>query len=175
MHTIIVRPNRSFRKAELGLFGLGLLAALTLGGALTWLYGFWPILAFDILVLIGLISATWFAERASGYLERIRIDDDWVTITRGFRGPESSFRVQRGWARLIEEAGGPWRRHRIWIGASGRASEIGACLGEEDKQELSRRLRRYLCPIASAGREAHDPERFRDGDHTESQAGELRT
>ncbi|MHB1543930.1 MAG: DUF2244 domain-containing protein [Gammaproteobacteria bacterium] len=174
MHTIVVRPNRSLHQAELGLLGLGLLAALTLGGVLTWRFGFWPILAFDALALIGLLWATWSVDRAGGYLERICIDDDWVTISQGIRAPESGFRVHRGWARLIEDAGGPWKRHRIWIGASGRVCEVGACLGDEEKRELSRQLRRYLCPTRSPGSKAHDPGNFTDGSITEFQAGDFR-
>jgi len=175
VHTIIVRPNRSLRQAELGLLGLGLLLALTLGGVVTWLFGFWPVLAFDVLTLAGLVSATWSADHAGGYLEQIRIDDDWVTVSRGIHRSEPSFRVRRGWARLIEDTGGPWKRHRLWIGASGRTCEVGRCLGEEEKQELSRRLRDYLRPLTSTGSKAHDPGNFTDGSITEIQAGDFRT
>ena len=175
MHTIIVRPNRSLHRTELGLLGLGLCAALTLGGVLTWLFGFWPILAFDGLALIGLVAAVWFANRAGGYLEEIRIDDDWVSVVKGVCTPQSTFRARRPWTRLIEDTQGPLKRYRLWIGSSGRFCEIGTCLGEDERRELFWRLRRYFNFMSTSAHGAGSPGNGTAGTPTEIQAGDIRT
>lgn len=174
MRTIIVRPNRSLHRPELALLGVGFMLALLLGGVLTWLFGFWPILAFVLLNLAGLVVAIWSVERTGSYVEEIRIGDDWVSVSCGVQRPGSGFRVHRGWARLVEDQSGPWKRYRLWIGASGRYCEVGCCLGEEEKRELGERLRRYLVPRPARAAETSDSGPFPDGSLPKMHAGDCR-
>jgi uncharacterized membrane protein len=146
MSTLVVSPNRSLRGAELGLMAAGLAGALILGGLMTWLWGFWPILAFDAIALGGLVYGVWNADRHGRYREVIRIDDDWLVVEKGQSCPEYHFRALRVWAQVVAGVRPSDRKYHVSIRSSGQECEVGSCLGEEERRILAQRLREMLAP-----------------------------
>jgi uncharacterized membrane protein len=122
----------------------GLVGSLTLGGVMTVLWGFWPILVFDALALAGLVYGVWKADRRSRYREVIRIDDGWLLVEKGQSVPEYRFRALRVWTQVVAGIRPADGKYHVAVRSGGQECEMGGCLGEEERRLLARRLREML-------------------------------
>jgi uncharacterized membrane protein len=170
MSTLVVSPNRSLHGAELRLIGAGLAGSLALGGLMTWLWGFWPILAFNAIALAGLVYGVWKADRHARYREVIRVDDDWLVVEKGLSCPEYEFRAARVWTQVRAGIRPSDRKYHVTVRSSGKECEVGGCLGEEERRILARRLREMLAPALGDAAPA-----LESGPGFKTQVGDLRS
>lgn len=89
--------------------------------------------------------ALGIAWHAGGRGERITLDRRSleVEVLPGHR--RTSF--QSGWVRVLMSSAG--NRQRLLLASHGRALEIGAFLGEEERKELWRKLRLHLAQVTA--------------------------
>jgi len=134
---LILRPNASLHPRQarwlVGMIGL-LMATIGLGFAA---FGAWPVLPFAGGELLLLIYALGYSMRSSAACEVITIAPDKIRIEQSTPGTRFSVEFSRFWAR-IDWLPGPCKR--LVIGSHGKWVEIGAFLGEEEKQKLATTL-----------------------------------
>lgn len=113
-------------------------------------WGMWPVLVFALIELGGLGATLLVIRRLSRYREVIRIEGERVRLEKGYGRPESVVEFTRYWTRpvrtAVPDAGGV--RTRLWLAEKQRGCEIGACLSEEERGALARRLAVLLGPTA---------------------------
>ena len=139
---IVIRPNSNFT----GRGALLLFCAMTLpvlGIALAWaVRGYWLILPFAGLELAVLGIAMAITVHRGRYRETVRFGDRYVRVRRGYAGRQENVEFPRPWTRAwIEPGASPALPGRLFLGAGGTYCELAACLTEEERQSLCRRLR----------------------------------
>lgn len=137
--------------------GMRVVAGLVIGfsalvGMLFAWLGAWPILGFagvEAALVLGLLSLHRRWARRS--VEVLQLVGGRLTISRtDWRGRREELALDPYWARLtIEER--PGRVSRLILRHRQRAVEVGALLGEDQKQDLARALeaalKRYRTPV----------------------------
>ena len=107
--------------------------------------GFWPVLPFAGLELLGIGTALYISMRRGRTREFIRIDDldVWFARSRGSR--QVQYRFARPWTRVrLRAASVPAWPSRLLLGAMGRSVEVGSFLTEPERQRLQARLAELL-------------------------------
>lgn len=145
-HRLVVGPNASLTVTQAALFMLGM-CTLSFGIAaiLAW-RGYWMVLPFAGLEMLALGVALWWSLRGNAYREVISIGSDWLRVESGRWQPERCWEFPRAWARLQLEPEMPAGRSRLWLTYAGARCEVGACLGEDERAALARRIRELLAP-----------------------------
>ena len=139
---IVIRPNSNF--SGRGAFWLFVAMALpVLGIAASWaLRGYWLILPFAGLELAVLGIALAISVHRGRYRETVRFGKRRVQVRRGYAGRLEHVEFPRPWTRAwIEPGASPALPGRLFLGAGGASCELAACLTEEERQSLCRRLR----------------------------------
>jgi uncharacterized membrane protein len=107
--------------------------------------GYWLVLPFAGLEMLALAAGLYWAMRGNTYREIITVGEQRICIEIGRRRPEWSWEFPRAWARVrLEAAAGPCDHARLLISYAGQSCEIGACLGEEDREALAARLQQLV-------------------------------
>ena len=117
------------------------------------LHGFWPVLPFAGLEMLGLGLGLKFSLDRRHQLQTILITEEEVRVEcRRKRGSDAPVVFPRHWARVtILRSYAPSRPSRLLIEASGRSCEVGQFLTEGDRQGVARQLGRLI------GRTAESP------------------
>jgi len=141
----IVQPNRSLTPAGmLWFFLLVALAAISLAIRFVFL-GAWVVLPFTLFEVLGLGAAFIVYERSSRYREVIDFRKEHLLVERSGRCKVEKWEFQLYWVRLVEwKDSNSWYPGRLFLRSHGRELEIGACLTEEERQELAAGLTRYI-------------------------------
>ena len=139
---IVIRPNCNFS----GRGAFLLFCAMTLpvlGIAAAWaLRGYWMILPFAGLELAVLGIALAITVHRGRYRETVRFGNRIVRVRRGYAGRQEQVEFPRPWTRAwIEPGASPALPGRLFLGAGDTFWELAACLTEEERQSLCRRLR----------------------------------
>ena len=139
---IVIRPNCNFSGRGAAL----LFCAMTLpvlGVAAAWAArGYWLILPFAGLELAALGIALAISVHRGRYREIVRFGKRHVHVRRGYTGRREHVEFPRPWTRAwIEPGASPALPGRLFLGAGGASCELAACLTEEERQSLCRRLR----------------------------------
>jgi len=138
---ITLAPNCSLTRSGARLF-FGATCLFSLTFALFFvLQGFWPVLLFWALEMLGLGVALHASLRRRDYTQVVVITDSRISlVTRSQRGAQKQ-EFARHWAKVRLRS--PPRRlgvSRLTIECSGRAVEVGSFLTEEDRCLLAKRL-----------------------------------
>ena len=141
---IELAPNCSLKVAGAVLF-FGSICLFSLIFSLIFVFhGFWPVLPFWALEMLGLGAGLHASMRRAKYTQTVLITDSRISlVTRSRRGAEKQ-EFARHWAKVRLRS--PQRRHgtsQLTIESHGRAYEVGSFLTEEDRCRLAERLR-YL-------------------------------
>ena len=139
---IVIRPNCNFS----GRGAFLLFCAMTLpvlGIAAAWaLRGYWMILPFAGLELAVLGIALAITVHRGRYRETVRFGNRTVRVRRGYAGRQEQVEFPRPWTRAwIEPGASPALPGRLFLGAGETFWELAACLTEDERQSLCRRLR----------------------------------
>jgi len=137
----VIRPNNSLSwRATIWFFYISLAVSLTIATGFA-IAGAWMVFPFAGLEMVALATGLYVCARRAMRLEVVKIDADFVTVTRGRSTPEEDFRFQRVWVRVEKQRarinGYP---SRLVICSHGREVEVGNCLCEEERERLATRL-----------------------------------
>jgi len=141
--TLLLAPNRALSREQMRQLTWELcIAALLVAGLAAWGGDVFAPL-FALVEVPVLAVALWLVWRSGDRRERITLDTDQVRIERlPSRGrAASTFPVAWTRVRVLERSDG--HRHVV-LAAQGREQEVGECLGDDERMQLSRWLKALL-------------------------------
>lgn len=140
-----LRPNRSLDwRGSLEFFAWMSAVSLSIAAWFAW-QGAWLVLPFAGLELAALALGLYMVSVRCMDKEIVSINEDTVEICKGRRHLESRILVRRHWAQVRLEAGEHrWYPGRLIIRSHGRGTEIGRFLGEVERRDLARTLRKIV-------------------------------
>lgn len=152
MHFFELRPNCSLTSRSATLFYLSILAVCLPVATAAALAGFWPVLPFAGVELLGIAAALAISLRRGRSREFVRIDERDVTVGRSSGRGQVEFTFPRPWTRVrLREAGVPSWPSRLLVGSMGRTVEIGHFLTEGERRRLEARLAELIPAPRRAG------------------------
>lgn len=134
----VIRPNGSFNHQHLPLLYV-LLVVICLGIALRFAFlGYWMILPFAVLDMLGVGLVLYLINRNSAYRERVIVDRDHVVIRHVEKNNRQVWRFPVHWTqiRLVPPVY-RWYLPRLLLGSRGKWIEIGRCLNQEERESLA--------------------------------------
>jgi uncharacterized membrane protein len=142
---LIIRPNCSLTwRGTLTYFAGISLVALTIALMFS-LKGAWMILPFAGIEIMVLAICLYITACKSTEREVISINDEVIRIERGRYQPRDTMELTRVWAQVELHRNQPgWYPSRLTIRSCGKEVEVGAHLGEEEREQLARELRSRL-------------------------------
>lgn len=103
--------------------------------------GLWMVLPFAGLEMFVLIFAFYSVQKSSACREIVSVVDENIIIETGRTKPEKSCVFQRAWTQILLQSpqvkGYP---SRLLLRCGSRQVEVGACLNNDERQALCRRL-----------------------------------
>ncbi|MEJ2059445.1 MAG: DUF2244 domain-containing protein [Gammaproteobacteria bacterium] len=137
----VVEPNHSLSGVGICRFYMGMCGVSVLvSGALAGL-GFWPVIPFAGLNMMGLGLALYFCHRRAEHKEVIRVDGDVIRVEAGHGCIEHRCCFERAWTRVVllapELRGYPTR---LLLRSRGWEVEVGSCLNDDERKKLAGRL-----------------------------------
>lgn len=152
---LVIQPNASLTPRQGKIFFLSMCGvSFGIAGLLT-LQGFWVVLPFAGLEMAALGAGLYWSMRGNAYREVIRLQDDRVLFESGKAAPARRREFQRAWAQVVLESGvGRNDPPRLLLRSHGKDCEFGRCLTASEKEEVARRLRRWLKEPARPARSA---------------------
>ncbi len=144
----VLSPNPAPPWPDIRLFFIVLATpSLLVASGFAWL-GFWPILPFAGLELLGLAAALYVTAKRSEQREVVRISKDKIEIERGRRHPEERVEMRSTWAKvLLKRPRTPLRESRLVISSHGSEVEVGPFLVEEERRHLAHALREAISSV----------------------------
>lgn len=142
---IVLQPNHSWtwRANVYFLITMFVLSIAIATGFL--LQGYWPILPFAGLEMLGLTAAIWYCVRKTHRQEVVRFSQDEVVVELGVNKVEREHRFQRFFTRVhVEAPTGSRRSQRIALAEREHRLEIGEFLTDDEKETLIRELRQMI-------------------------------
>ena len=141
----LIRPNRSMTARGMMIFVAVVGLAVFLVALRFVLLGAWVILPFAILEIVLLAAGFWLYERASRYRETVQITRQSLQITQESVNRKQTWKFNPQWVRItLRLDPDDWYPSRLFIGAHGEQVEIGACLTNQEREELSRVLKQSI-------------------------------
>ena len=141
----VIRPNCSLGWGGAKRY-LALQTAVVLLAAapMVWMGG-WLVLPFAGAELLALTGAFYWVLLRLNRIEVVALEGDRVVVQRGRRGPEERVEMPRAWARVVlEEGRAELDKDHLFLRASGRQTEVGAALTNQEKARLGEDLTRAL-------------------------------
>lgn len=145
---IVLSPNLSVRWSDNVLFLYVVCGMAVCIGISFTLLGMWLVLPFTGLEVIALVVVIYYVAHKCRRIEVIRVEDGCVRVERGYTQPQSHWRSDLFWTRLIvlpQER--PWHPLRIFLRGRDDQIEIGTFLNEDDKRILIKQLRQFVTAI----------------------------
>jgi len=142
---IEIRPNcaLSVRGAQ-GFFLSACVAPVAIASLLA-LRGFWPVLPFAGLELLGLAWALHASLERRHHQQHITVTADAVRVESRRRGAREKVVFPRHWARVkLRRPAARLHPSRLVIESHGRQCELGSFLTEEERRGLALRLQRLI-------------------------------
>jgi uncharacterized membrane protein len=141
----VIMPNRSLSWRGNLIFFL-IMVAISFGIASAFaVLGYWVVLPFAGLEMVVLGAALYLCAMRSSRCEVISLGNDAVEVVIGRHKPEHSHTFNRHWMRVVltppRARGHP---SRLLLCSHGRELEIGACLNNEERQQLAKALEKSL-------------------------------
>ncbi|MHB8744003.1 MAG: DUF2244 domain-containing protein [Sulfuricaulis sp.] len=141
---LLIRPNRSLSpRAMVVLYAVMAAFVMTLGIGFS-LVGAWLVLPFAGLEMVLVGAVLYWLYRHVDDHELIIIDNDDVTVIQYRGGRKRSDVFQRYWAKVTLERNGTWYPSRLKLGSHGRVVVIGTDISDDERSELSARLKEAL-------------------------------
>jgi uncharacterized membrane protein len=141
--TLLLAPNRALSRDqvrrlvwELGIAALLVAALAAWGGDV-----FAPL--FTLIEIPVLVIAFWAVWRSGDRRERITLDTDQVRIEQLPPKGRAASTFPAAWTQVRVMERGDGHRHVV-LAAQGREQEVGLCLGDDERMQLSRWLRTLL-------------------------------
>jgi len=104
-----------------------------------------PIMLLEMVILA---VAFYLIDRASRNQEIIDLDDSCLHITRSFHRGSGEWSFQPYWVQVIlEKSRISWHPSRLLLRSHGKCVEVGTCLTDEERLELSDSLKDGLAGL----------------------------
>jgi len=144
-YDFLIRPNRSMTAKGMTLFVVFVGVAVFLVAIRFVLLGAWVILPFAILEVALLAAGFWLYERASRYRETVQLSRKNILITQESVKGRKSWQFNPYWVqvKLLPDPN-DWYPSQLIIGSHGKQVEIGACLTNQEREELSKALKQAM-------------------------------
>ncbi len=144
-YDFLIRPNRSMTAKGMSLFVVFVGLAVFLVAMRFALLGAWVILPFAILEVVLFAVAFWWYEKASRYRETIKLSKNNILITKESLKFRKSWQFNPYWVqvKLLPNANN-WYPSQLLIRSQGKQVEIGSCLTNQERQELSEALKNAM-------------------------------
>lgn len=141
----IIRPNHSLgAKGKILVFTLIFLVSIGIAIRF-WLLGAWVVLPVVILEMIVLGSAFYLVEQASKNIETIDLNNESLHVRRTVKSVVDEWRFQPYWVQVVLRSDRiSWYPTHLSLRSHGKSVEIGACLTDEEREELSTSLKEGL-------------------------------
>jgi uncharacterized membrane protein len=134
----LIRPNRSMTVKGMVLFVVLVGVGVFLIALRFVLLGAWVILPFAVLEVGFLAAGFWLYERASRYRETVQFSRNIFLITQDGVNVRRSWRFNPHWVQVnLELDPNDWYPSKLLIRSHGEQVEIGACLTNQEREELS--------------------------------------
>ena len=151
-HRIVIVPNRSMSATGLWLFYTSIVCVTLVLASWYAAHGFWPVLAFAVLEMLGLALCLQICWRHGRYGEVITVSGERVSVDKGSGRQLKHREFSRYWAQLVvHEPATRLHPPRLYIRSHGQECEIGRCLTEAELETLERRLAVLIGPVGKIG------------------------
>jgi uncharacterized membrane protein len=118
-----------------------------------WLLGAWIVMPLMLMELSVLGTAFYLVQKASRNVETIDLSDNLLRVTRKFRSVVDEWQFQPYWVQVILRADHiSWYPTHLCLRSHGKVVEIGTCLTDEEREELSESLKQELQILKPAER-----------------------
>lgn len=141
--TLLLAPNRALSRQQMRQLTWELcIAALLVAGLAAWGGDVFAPL-FALIEVPVLAMALWLVWRSGDRRERITLDTDQVRIEQLPPRGRVASTFPAAWTRVRVLDRGDGHRHVV-LAAQGREQEVGTCLGDDERMQLSRWLKSLL-------------------------------
>jgi len=107
--------------------------------------GAWVILPFAILEVALLAAGFWLYERASRYRETVQLSRKSILITQESVKGQKSWQFNPHWVKVtLSLDQKDWYPSQLFIGSHGQQVEIGACLTNQEREDLTKALKQAM-------------------------------
>jgi len=141
----VIRPNRSMTRKGMSLVFIGIGVAAVLVALRFWLLGAWMVLPITILELIVLGAAFVIIERETRACETIDLSEKAVSVVQEGWKLNREWRYPTYWVQVIfrpDPKG--WYPSHLYLRSHGDTLEIGACLNDDERFQLSQDLSKII-------------------------------
>ena len=149
----IIRPNCSIGKKGIITFFSAVILVSGVIALRFWLLGAWVVMPLVVLELSILGAAFYLVQKASRDVETIDLSDNLLRVTRKVRSVVDEWQFQPYWVQVILRTDhiSLYPTH-LCLRSHGKMIEIGACLTDEEREELSESLKQELQILKPAER-----------------------
>lgn len=136
-----IRPNSALNRRHQPII-YGLLGVICLGIALRFAFlGYWLILPFAILDVIGLGLVLYLITQNSAYKERVIVSPEHVVVRHIEKNNRHTWRFPVHWVKIRLDRSMPrWYLPRLLLGCKGTWVEIGRCLTGDERISLAKAI-----------------------------------
>ncbi len=146
----VIRPNGSLNRQHLPLLYV-LLVVICLGIALRFAFlGYWMILPFAVVDMLGVGLVLYLINQNSAYRERVIVGRDHVVIRHVEKNNRQAWRFPIHWTQIrLDQPIHRWYLPRLLLGSKGKWVEIGQCLNGEERESLAKAIRTEIARQSS--------------------------
>ncbi len=149
----IIKPNRSIEKKGIFIFFSLVILVSAFIALRFWLLGAWVVMPLMVLEITILGAAFYLVQKASRDVETIDLSNDKLRVTRNVRSVVDEWQFQPYWVQVILRADRiSWYPSHLLLRSHGKMIEIGTCLTDEEREELSGSLKQELQTLKPAER-----------------------
>lgn len=149
----IIRPNRSIGKKGIITFFSAVILVSAVIALRFWLLGAWIVMPLVVLEISLLGVAFYLVQKASRDVETIDLSNNLLRVTRKVRSAVDEWQFQPYWVQVILRTDQiSWYPTHLCLRSHGKMIEIGTCLTDEEREELSESLKQELQILKPAER-----------------------
>ncbi|MBC8209820.1 MAG: DUF2244 domain-containing protein [Gammaproteobacteria bacterium] len=144
-YDFLIRPNRSMTTKGMIVFVLLVGVGVFLTAIRFVLLGAWLVLPFAILEIALLVAGFWMFDRASRYREMVQVSRDRFLITQESVRGKKIWKFNPFWVQInLTLDPDDWYPSQLFVQSHGDRVEIGACLTDQEREELLAALHQLL-------------------------------
>lgn len=147
---VLIRPNRALTWSQICTLYLAVASVSMLIAIAFASQGFWPVLPFAGLELLGLGAAFYVCALRGDMNEVVWVKSGTVAVEKGRRAPEQRWEFPRPWTRVsLLRPRVRWYPSQLRLGSHGRYVELASFLNEEERRHLAGHLHRTIAASRS--------------------------
>lgn len=143
--SFVVSSNRSLGRKGTAWVFCGICIAALFIAVRFWLLGAWMVLPIFVLELLLLGTAFLVVERKTRFSETIELTEESVSVVQKDWRSQREWCYPKYWVQVVfrqDPAG--WYPSHLYLRSHGDTLEIGTCLNDSERKQLSGHLRRMI-------------------------------